>query len=116
MTRAAHQDIDALAAMLGKRAEIEGLAKGIRISARRQVGRWALVWSVLLSVAIAVGMSVSWLWWLPLATAALALASLAAILVLRARVRRKISLARARLERLGEELAQNADSDGSDKT
>lgn len=97
MTRAAHQDIDRLADTLGQRAEIEGLAKGVRLTLRRTLVRWALGWSFALTAAAAVAVLTPWLWWLPLAVLAVALASLAATLAHRARATRRIDAARARL-------------------
>lgn len=97
MTRAAHQDIDRLADTLGQRAEIEGLAKGVRLTLRRTLLRWALGWSFALAAAGAVAVLTPWLWWLPVAALAVALLSLAATLVHRTKTTRRIDAARDRL-------------------
>ena len=94
MTRAAHQDIDGLADTLGQRAEIEGLAKGVRIGAARQIGRWAIRWGIAFGVALAAAFTADGLRWLPALVAGLALLSLLSIFFIRARANRRIATAR----------------------
>lgn len=98
MTRAAHQDIDDLAHTLGQRAEIEGLSKGVRIGARRQIVRWTIRWGIALAVAFAASLASGALRWLPVLVAALALLSLLSIFIARARANRRIATARETLE------------------
>lgn len=106
MTRPAHQDIDGLTETLAHRAEIEGLARGVRIGARRQIARWALRWG--LGFAAAIGLAAVWddLRWLPLLVAAFALVSLLSLFLVRARANRKIALARDNLDGLDGTLSE----------
>lgn len=91
MTRPAHQDIDGLTRALDRRAEAEGLARGLAISARRQQTRWAIRWCLLVALALAIGLVEAWLWWLPLAAVALAAFDLVMLRVARARTTRRIA-------------------------
>ena len=90
MTRPAHQDIDGLTRTLDLRAEREGLARGLKIQARRQTTRWAIRWCLLMALALGVGLIETWLWWLPLAALAFAAFDLAMLRVTRARSARRI--------------------------
>jgi hypothetical protein len=106
--RPEHQPIDGLAESLGRRADVEGLAKGLRMATRRQLLRWALVWGALLVVATLVGAGIDWLAWLPLVTLILALVSLGGILAARARTARRVTEARSALDGLDGTLSELA--------
>jgi hypothetical protein len=90
MTRPAHQDIDRLTGTLGRRAEREGLTRGLALNARRQTTRWAIRWCLLTALAFAIGLIEAWLWWLPLAAIALAAVDYALLRLARARSARRI--------------------------
>ena len=92
--RPEHQPIDGLAESLGRRADVEGLARDLRIGTRRQLLRWALLWGAALAVAVLAGAFVDWLSWMPVVTVILALVSLGGILTARARAARRIDWAR----------------------
>lgn len=98
--RPAHQPIDGLADSLGRRADVEGLAKGIRLATHRQLLRWALIWGAALLAATLIGAAADWLAWLPLVTLILAAVALGAILTARARATRRVRDARGRLDGL----------------
>jgi hypothetical protein len=108
MTRPAHQPIDGLADSLGRRADVEGLAKGIRLATRRQLLRWALIWSAALVVATLIGAAADWLAWLPLVTLILAVVSLGLLLGARARAARGVAEARSHLDGLDGTLSELA--------
>jgi hypothetical protein len=108
MTRPAHQPIDSLADSLGRRADVEGLAKGIRVATRRQLLRWALIWGAALLVATLIGAAADWLAWLPLVTLILAVVALGGILAARARASRGVAEARNRLDGLDGTLSELA--------
>ncbi len=96
--RPAHQPIDGLTESLGRRADVEGLTRGVRRATRRQLLRWALTWGAALVVATLVGAAADWLAWLPLLTLILALVSLGLLLAARARATRGLAEARGRLQ------------------
>jgi hypothetical protein len=106
--RPAHQPIDGLAETLGRRADVEGLANGLRRATRRQLLRWALVWGGLLVVTTIVGAGIDWLAWLPLLTGLLALLSLGGILVARVRAAGRVRKARRHLDGLDGTLSELA--------
>jgi Flp pilus assembly protein TadB len=106
--RPEHQSIDGLAASLGRRADVEGLAKGVRIATRRQLAQWALRWGIAVIVAVVLGASVDWLVWLPVVTVILALVALGGILAARARAARRVNEARGNLDGLDGTLSELA--------
>ena len=106
--RRAHQPIDGLADSLGRRADVEGLARGVRLATRRQLLRWALIWGAALVAATLIGASADWLAWLPLVTLILAVVALGGILTARARARRGIRQAKRTLDGLDGTLAELA--------
>ena len=53
MARPAHQDIETLATDLDRRAELEGMSRGLRIRAARQFTRWTAGWLFALAAALA---------------------------------------------------------------
>jgi hypothetical protein len=108
VTRPAHQPIDGLADSLGRRADVEGLAKGIRLATRRQLLRWALIWGAALVVATLIGAAADWLAWLPLVTLILALVALGLLLAARARAARGVAEARSHLDGLDGTLSELA--------
>jgi hypothetical protein len=108
MTRPAHQPIDDLTDSLGARAEVEGLARGVRLATRRQLLRWALTWGAALVVTLALGAAADWLAWVPLVTLILALVALGAILTARARAARGVAEARSHLDGLDGTLSELA--------
>jgi len=95
VTRAAHQDIDGLAETLEQRAEIEGLAKGVRIGARRQIVRWALRWGLAVGIALVTTQAIGAFRWIPVLVSGFALLSLLSIFLIRARANRSVAAARA---------------------
>jgi hypothetical protein len=106
--RPAHQPIDGLADSLGRRADVEGLAKGVRLAARRQLLRWAFIWGAALIAATLIGAAADWLAWLPLVTLILALVAFGGILTARARATRSVRDARGRLDGLDGTLSDLA--------
>ena len=106
--RPAHQPIDGLTESLGRRADVEGLAKGVRLATRRQLLRWALTWGAALIVATLAGAAADWLAWLPLVTLILALVALGGILTARARAARGVAEARSHLDGLDGTLSELA--------
>ena len=106
--RPGHQPIDGLAESLGRRAEVEGMARGLRLGTRRALLRWALVWIAALGLAVLAGAAFDWLAWLPLATALLAAVALGGILAARARATRRIDGARDGLDGLDGTLSELA--------
>jgi hypothetical protein len=108
MTRRAHQPIDGLTESLGRRADVEGLARGVRLATRRQLLRWALIWGAALVAATLVGAAADWLAWVPLVTLILALVALGAILTARARAARGVAEARSHLDGLDGTLSELA--------
>ena len=106
--RPEHQPIDGLTESLGRRADVEGMAKGVRMATRRQLLRWALVWGGILVVTTIVGAGIDWLAWLPLVTLILALLSLGGILAARSRAARRVTEARSTLDGLDGTLSELA--------
>ena len=106
--RPAHQPIDGLTESLGRRADVEGLARGVRLATRRQLLRWAAIWGAALIGATLVGAAAEWLAWLPLVTLILALVALGAILATRARAARGVAEARSTLDGLDGTLSELA--------
>lgn len=106
--RPEHQPIDGLTESLGRRADVEGLAKGLRMATRRQLLRWALVWGGLLIATTIVGAGVDWLAWLPVVTVILGLVALGGILAARARAARRVAEARGHLDGLDGTLSELA--------
>lgn len=106
--RPAHQPIDGLADSLGRRADVEGLAKGVRLATRRQLLRWALTWGAALIAATLAGAAADWLAWLPLVVLILALVALGGILAARLRAARGVDRARSRLDGLDGTLSDLA--------
>jgi hypothetical protein len=98
VTRPAHQPIDGLAESLGRRADVEGLANGIRRASRRQFLRWALIWAPALIAATLIGAAVDWLAWLPILTLILACLALGGLVAARLRAARGLAAARSRLD------------------
>ena len=114
MTRPAHQPIDGLAESLGRRADVEGLANGIRRASRRQFLRWAAIWGPALIVATLIGAAVDWLAWLPILALILALVALGGLLAARLRAARGLAAARDRLDGLDGTLSELARDPGRD--
>lgn len=106
--RPEHQPIDGLTESLGRRADVEGLARGVRVATRRQLVRWALTWGAALVVTLVAGASVDRLAWLPVVTLILALVALGGILAARARATRRIDGARDALDGLDGTLSELA--------
>jgi hypothetical protein len=106
--RPAHQPVDSLTESLGRRADVEGLARGVRPPPRRQLLRWAALWGAALLVSLPLGAAADWLAWLPLLTIILAVVALAAILAARARAARDVAEARGRLDGLDGTLSELA--------
>jgi hypothetical protein len=102
--RPAHQPIDGLAESLGRRADVEGLANGIRRASRRQFLRWALIWGPALIVATLVGAAVDWLAWLPILALILAILALGGLIAARFRAATGLAAARKRLDGTPSEL------------
>ena len=96
MSRPAHQDIDDLAASLHRRAELEGISRGLRLRSARQFTRWLAFSLFGLAAALAIGWSVPSLWWLPLAALAFAALSLTLLTMRRMRLQKMIEQARHR--------------------
>jgi hypothetical protein len=109
--RPAHQPIDGLAESLGRRADVEGLARGVRLATRRQLLRWALIWGGALVAATLIGAAADWLAWLPLVTLILAAVALGGILTARTRARRGVERARGGLDGTLSELARDPRKD-----
>ncbi len=97
VTRAAHQDIDGLAETLEQRAEVEGLARGVRIGARRQIVRWGLRWGTAFGIALVTTQAIGAFLWLPVLVSGFAILSLLSIFLIRARANRSVAAARAGL-------------------
>lgn len=114
--RPAHQPIDGLADSLGRRADVEGLAKGVRLATRRQLLLWALVWGAALVVTVVIGAAADWLAWLPVLTVILALVALGGILTARARATRRVAEARGTLDGLDGTLSDLARTPRQDRT
>lgn len=109
--RPEHQPIDGLADTLGRRADVEGLARGVRRATRRQLLRWALIWGAALIAATLIGAAADWLAWLPLITLILAVVALGGILTARTRARRGVERARRGLDSTLAELAREPRKD-----
>jgi hypothetical protein len=109
--RPAHQPIDGLAESLGRRAEVEGRASGLRRATRRQLLRWAAIWGAALLAATLLGAAAGWLPWLPLAALTLAALSLGLLMAGRARAARDLAEARDTLDGTLSELARDPRKD-----
>lgn len=88
-----HQPIEGLTESLGRRAEVEGLARGVRLAGRRQLLRWAATWGAALAVTLALGAAIDWLAWAPVLTLILALLALGTLLAARRRARASVTRA-----------------------